>query len=298
MNDTVPQALDHSATVTENTGHYLQESQDAEAYYDKLYTALRRDPLIDHKAEIVYATLRGVSRKSGRCEVLNDNLAKMCGISTASIGRAIQTLRDRGLIICHVSHKGGGTQRHIFFPPLSSIYPPKSTNVPHDQIDEPGTQIEQPGDQFDHHTIRTNDTGITKENNGAHAPAGAASVSLSDRERDRDRGGSQATTKPVSNNSGTYWTERRERQFKAMWEVYPKQYGEAHARSMWPRVIGASFDEDKEDREQRLEELWNGIHRWKAYWKKEQIEIKFIPTFTTFLERGMWRDTPQSGRVK
>lgn len=77
------------------------------------------------------------------------------------------------------------------------------------------------------------------------------------------------------------WTGAFDSEF---WPAYPRRRGVSKfmARKAWDRI--------RPQTQEMLDEVCNGLDRWKAYWQEKETEETFIPHPATWLNQHRWED--------
>ena len=266
---------------------------------------------------VLYAVLRGVSRKSGYVNASNAWLATKTGFSAATITRSLKALSDRGLIKCQYRRLETGTDRRIRFSKLGSIYTDNRTNQS-DECYSPNDRTNQsdecPTHQRDEQTIITTTNVERNEDHRARAHTHAREGKANEDTRTNDYGknGAPKDTRalnnekqqPVSNSQETlaerdasldaWWTDTSASPpkigiFEHIWSHWPKQSYREDAMAQFRAAFDAEFVSDPNFGNR----LWKIVQWQVAQWEKEGRELRYTPSFANWIKRGQWKDAPQ-----
>lgn len=243
----------------------VQDSTDPESRYVKLYTALVKDPAIGLAGAVVYAVLRDIGRSSGRVWASNQYIADRSGMSERSVKRALASLRQREIIKDEYAGNGDKTTRVISFPFLSYLYPSGQNGL------SLGPNRGDPRAKLAHQEEEPN---VDKEK----TDISPESHSLGERKERHHE----------------YWNEDATKLFDMAWALYPKKVDKADAKLAWKNVLGKKILNDPDFRTS----FANGLAAWVKYWKEQETELQYVPSFARWIKREKWTETPPKGFVK
>jgi hypothetical protein len=310
----------------------IRDTIDPESYYDKLYTALMRDPKVSTSSAVVYAVMRGLCRRGEKRTVFatNETLAETTGLSVNTVSRSVMELKRRGLIRVEYQKTQEGTKRTISFALLSSVYPPRTPDSAHPKMVSPhtpnwGVRTPQNGAQTRENVTREKDpppVQISDAHGGAGeermADGSGTVIRPSQPKGPKSEGGSVDPGKRAhpgqERNSGVpkqtdgydvaytvseelalpYWTVA-----DGYHRVCLDKTIEAYPKAVNYldaliawREVIGTSFEDDPAIKQRL---WDGLVAWKRKWNAEQTEPRYIPAFHNWLRKRAWENAPTTG---
>jgi hypothetical protein len=232
--------------------------------YIRAYRAIIEDCGID--AAVLYGVLEDYSRLSFRtgrdCVPLLADLAKKTTIPERSLKRALAKLKESGWI--EVRKGVGARNFYTLKVEGANMASSKGPEVQLDRANMAPSYISK------------------KEEANPLPPTGESPVSISPNLGEKTK------------RDHEYWNENMTALFDAAWSFYPKKIDKADAMSAWKNELGKKPLADLDFRTA----FANGLAAWVKYWKEQETELQFVPSFGKWIRRERWTEAPPKGFVK
>jgi hypothetical protein len=86
-----------------------------------------------------------------------------------------------------------------------------------------------------------------------------------------------------------YWTEGMLKAFGIYWDAYPKKIEKQDAMLQWRITLGEKVKTDTA----LQRELGTGYAKWINFWREEEKELQYIPSFGRWIKRQHWTVDPR-----
>jgi len=245
------------------------------SYYAILPADVRYDPNLKDKAKLLYGEISALSNKTGECTATNNYFAKLFHITTKTVSRLIQNLKNSGYIRVIIKYKDDSKEVKLRIIKIAGqCYIAKQKGTDGDSSkEEPSKQediIENNEDDID----VTNNEGIPPNVYGypQNCPEGIPKIV-----QDNNTSNNKKNTPYIPPREDDGYLQN----FEKFWKAYPKKQDKKKSEAWFKR--NKPNDELMKIILEKLE-LFKKTDQWK------KSNHQFVPKPTTWLNGRRWED--------
>lgn len=228
-------------------------------FYAIIPASVRYDKDLTANAKLLYGEITALCNAEGYCWASNNYFAELYGMSLRHISRLISQLHKKGYVKVVIVND---FDRKIYLTDgLVNSAPHDKNDVPHDKNVMGVGQKCHGG--YDKNVQPPLDKNVYKNNTSINTTL-------------------NTTTNNKKTNKKEISPAKLEKEFDALWSLYPKKHGKQKALQ--------AFTKARKIKKIPYEEIENGLYRYIGYLEQQGTEERYIMHGSTWFNQEKWQD--------